>query len=216
MRRIIDPFYKSPLIKGIILVNVGVFLAWQYAFYQGNLNFMGENFLVSYNALEQGRYWSLLTSVFSHNMFLHIFINMFVLNSFGPIVLQVTGKRSFLKFYLLAGLSGSLLHALTSKYLMEDPGVNALGASGAIAGVILLFSLLFPKKKILLLGIIPIGAIWGALLFIGIDLWGLVAQSKGGGLPIGHGAHLGGAFVGIVYYFILRKTGIGRERPEIA
>lgn len=215
MRRYIDPFFRSPLIRSIILINIGVFLAWQFAFTQGDVTFMAKNFLISYNSLAQGRFWDLLTSVFSHNSFMHIFINMFVLNSFGPIVVQVTGKRAFLAFYLTAGIFGSLVHALTSAYLMHEPSLNALGASGAIAGVILLFSLLFPKQKILLLGIIPIAAIWGALLFIGVDLWGLIAQSKGGGLPIGHGAHLGGAFVGIITFLILRKKALKEGSPQL-
>ncbi len=204
MRRFINPFYKSPLIRSIIMINIGVFFAWQYAIYNQDIQFMGMNFLVSFSALFHGRWWTLLTSVFSHNAFFHIFINMFVLNSFGPIVLQVTGKRTFLLFYLIAGISGSLSHALTSAFLIGQPNMPALGASGAIAGVILLFSLMFPEKKILLLGFVPVRAIWGALIFIGLDLWGLIAQTKGGGLPIGHGAHLGGALIGLIFYFILR------------
>lgn len=215
MRRFIDPFYSSPLIRAIIMINAGVYLAWQYAFIQGDLEFMAKHFLVSWNALAQGRVWTLVTSVFSHNALMHIFINMFVLNSFGPIVAQVTGKKSFLRFYLVAGVSGSLLHALTSAFLVGAPDMGALGASGAIAGIILLFALLFPSKKILLLGIIPIGAIWGALLFVGIDLWGLAAQSKGGGLPIGHGAHLGGAIVGVFYFFILKRTKLRADTLEL-
>lgn len=205
MRRLIDPFYKSPMIRMVIFINVGVFLGWQFAFMDGNPYFMAKNFLTSYVSLEEGRYWTLLTSVFSHNSFFHIFINMFVLNSFGPIVTQLTGRKSFIKFYLTAGIVGSLVHCLTSEFFLAQPYLNALGASGAIAGVILVFSLLFPKQKILLLGIIPVGAIWGAMIFIGLDLWGLIAQTKGGGLPIGHGAHLGGAFTGVAYYFIVRK-----------
>lgn len=187
------------------MINIGVFLAWQYAIYTQDIKFMGMNFLVSFSSLFYGRWWTLLTSVFSHNAFFHIFINMFVLNSFGPIVQQITGRKSFLIFYLIAGISGSLAHSLTSAYLIGEPNMPALGASGAIAGVILLFSLLFPDKKILLLGFVPLRAIWGALIFIGIDLWGLVAQTKGGGLPIGHGAHLGGALIGLITFFIMRR-----------
>lgn len=205
MRKFIDPFFKSPLIRSIIMINIGVFLAWQFAIYTQDIKFMGMNFLVSFSSLYYGRWWTLLTSVFSHNAFFHILINMFVLKSFGPIVLQVTGKRFFLFFYLIAGIGGSLSHALTSAFLIGEPNMPALGASGAIAGVILLFSLLFPDKKILLLGFVPVRAIWGALLFIGIDLWGLIAQTKGGGLPIGHGAHLGGALIGLIAYFIMRQ-----------
>ena len=90
--------------------------------------------------------------------------------------------------------------------ILHEPDIPALGASGAVAGVILLFSLMYPKQKILLLGIIPLPAITGALVFIGLDLWGLIAQAEGGGLPIGHGAHLSGAMVGIIYYFLfIRK-----------
>lgn len=89
--------------------------------------------------------------------------------------------------------------------LLSEPSLPALGASGAIAGLILVFSLVFPKEKILLFGLVPIPALWGALAFVGLDIWGLVAQTKGGGLPIGHGAHLGGALSGFLYFrFYLR------------
>jgi membrane associated rhomboid family serine protease len=50
----------------------------------------------------------------------------------------------------------------------------------------------------------------GALAFIGLDVWGLIAQAEGGGLPIGHGAHLGGAFTGILYYFLFLRGRIPR------
>ncbi|MGZ3723067.1 MAG: rhomboid family intramembrane serine protease, partial [Bdellovibrionales bacterium] len=171
-----------------------------------HLHFMADNFLVSWEGLSQGRYWTLLTSVFSHNMFLHIFINMFVLNSFGSLLEQVLGRWRFLAFYLIAGVVSSLSHCLLSQFVLHQPETAALGASGSIAGLVLVFSLIFPKEKILLMGIIPLPAIWGALAFVALDLWGLSAQAHGGGLPIGHGAHLGGAFAGVIYYvFFLRR-----------
>jgi membrane associated rhomboid family serine protease len=68
-----------------------------------------------------------------------------------------------------------------------------------------LFALLYPREKLLLFGIIPLPAMFGALAFVGLDVWGVVAQAQGGGLPIGHGAHLGGALTGLLYYlFVLR------------
>jgi membrane associated rhomboid family serine protease len=138
-------------------------------------------------------------------MFLHFFLNMYVLNSFGPIVERVIGPRSFMRFYLVAGIISSLAHSLTCLFFMKEPSLPALGASGSIAGVILLFSLLYPKEKILILGLIPIPALFGALLIVGLDIWGLIEQAGGHGLPIGHGAHLGGAFTGLFYFlFILR------------
>lgn len=169
---------------------------------------MMNNFMISWNALTQGRSWTLLTAVFSHQLFFHLFINMFVLNSFGTLLERLLGSSLFLRFYIIAGVISSLAHSLVSAFLIEDPSIAAVGASGAIAGVILVFSLVFPKEKILLFGIVPLPAIWGALAFIALDLWGLASQTKGGGLPIGHGAHLGGAFTGIVYYFIFLRPKI--------
>lgn len=195
---------KSILVPLIILINVGVFLSWGYY----SAAFMMDNFAVSWVAVEQGRYWVLMTSVFSHNLLLHLGINMFVLHSFGQLLERLLGRRQFLSFYLIAGLTGSISHVVTSNYLMNDPSQPAVGASGAIAGLILLFSMLFPREKLLVFGIIPVPAFFGALAFIGIDLWGLMAQAQGGGLPIGHGAHLGGAFAGILYFIYIKSTGL--------
>ena len=104
----------------------------------------------------------------------------------------------------MAGIFSSFVHALVSWYLLQRPELPALGASGAISGLIIFFSLLFPKQIILLFGIIPMPALFASILFIGLDLWGLIMQAEGGGLPIGHGAHLGGALCGVVYYFIYK------------
>jgi membrane associated rhomboid family serine protease len=168
---------------------------------------MPDHFLVSYSALTEGRYWTLLGSAFSHNMVIHFFINMYVLHSFGSFLEQYLGSLRFLLFYLTAGMVGSLCHALTSAYFLHAPDMPALGASGAVAGVILVFSLMFPREKILLLGIIPLPALFGALLFVGFDIWGLYAQSTGSGLPIGHGAHLGGAVTGLIAYLFWFRGG---------
>lgn len=193
---------RAVVVPIIIVLNVLVFAMWVLS---GPSELMLNNFLVSWDGLAEGRYWTLLTSVFSQNMFLHIFINMFVLNSFGTLLEQVLGSWRFLRFYLVAGVVSSASHCLVSNFIIHQPEQAALGASGAIAGLVLVFSLIFPKEKILLFGIIPMPALWGALAFVALDLWGLSAQAHGGGLPIGHGAHLGGAFTGVVYYwFILR------------
>jgi len=201
---LILPRQQRPLmVPLIILANVAVFISWSN---EELLPFMVENFTVSWSMLEQGRYINLLNSVFSHNLFIHIFINMFVLHSFGSIIEQVIGRWRFIRFYLLAGAVSSLSHCLVSAFLVGEPDMRAVGASGSISGLVLIFAMLFPREKILLFGIIPLPAIAGALAFIGLDIWGVVAQAGGGGLPIGHGAHLGGALTGIIYYFtILRK-----------
>lgn len=202
-------------VVGVLLViNLLVFMCWEFAGEAG-LEFMIDNFLVSWTGLAEGRIWILLTSVFSHNMLLHILMNMFVLTSFGPIVEQTLGSMRFLRFYLVAGIISSFAHAAVSAWIIGDPSIPALGASGAIAGMILLFCLFYPREKILLFAFIPVPAFVGAALFVGLDIWGLVAQAEGGGLPIGHGAHLGGAFTGICYYLYLRaklRKAIARQK----
>ena len=195
---------SKSLVRYINLINILIFFCWNYE-NGSESEFMFNNFLVSWVGLLEGRIWTLITSVFSHNILLHLLMNTLVLMSFGPVVEARLGRRRFLYFYLAAGAFSSLCHAAVSAFLLHDPSIPALGASGAISGVILFFSLLYPKEKIFLLGFIPLPALLGAFAFVGLDIWGLVEQSGGGGLPIGHGAHLGGALAGAIYFILLRK-----------
>jgi rhomboid-like protein len=185
----------------IIKINVVVFFLWVVGAFT-NPEFMMKNFLVSWKALSEGRVWTLVTSVFSHNMLFHIFINMYVFYGFGIVLENALGGRRFLLFYLGSGIFASLCHALVSAFWISDGTIQALGASGAISGVILLYSLMFPTEKLFLFGILPIPALMASLLVVGLDIWGLIQQTKGSTLPIGHGAHLGGALYGLIYYFI--------------
>jgi len=188
----------------IVALNLVVFFLWLSAI--APLEAMAGHFLVSWPHLADGRLWVLVTSVFSHNMLLHLAINMIVLLSFGPPLEQLMGGRRFLTFYLAAGVFASLSHVAVSALLIDRPEQAALGASGAIAALLILFSLTFPKARILLFFIVPMPAIVGALAFVAIDIWGLFAQIEGGGLPIGHGAHLGGALIGFLYFLLRGRT----------
>lgn len=131
---------------------------------------------------------------------------MYVFFGFGVALERIMGSRRFLYFYLLAAVGGSLGHAFVSAFLLHEPNLPALGASGAVSGVLVLFALMFPKENIYLFGIFPVPAIVGSMIFVGLDLWGLVQQSQGGGLMIGHGAHLGGAFFGVSYYLLYVRS----------
>ncbi len=201
---------KPSVVSVIIKLNIIVFILW--FIFAPRPGIMIDHFLVSWNAVTEGRVWTLLTSVFSHNMLFHLLINMYVFYGFGSAIEKVLGSKRFLFFYLVAGLVGSLGHCLVSSLVLNMPQIPALGASGAVSGVILVFSLMFPREKLLILGLIPIPAIFGALLFVGLDIWGLIAQSRGSTLPIGYGAHLGGAMAGLLYYIIyIRKKLVLRQ-----
>jgi membrane associated rhomboid family serine protease len=193
---------KSYFVPLIIILNTIVFAFWKFKPVEEMVN----NYALSWDlVISKKHYWVILTSIFSHKDLFHFLINMFVLQSFGIVLEKIMGHFRFLFFYLGAGIMGSLFHIFTSNYFVHAPDRLAVGASGAIAGLVLLFSLKFPKEKLLFFAIIPVPAIFGALAFIGLDIWGLMAQTQGGGLPIGHGAHLGGAFFGIIYYLKTRK-----------
>lgn len=194
------------IVPKIVMINVFIFLLWNF-YGMTNPDFMVNNFLVSWTAISSGRIWTLLTSVFSHNMIAHIFINMFVFVNFGIIVENYLGPMRFLIFYLIAGIIGSLVHCLVCAFILNQPNLLALGASGAISGVVMLFALIYPQQTVFLFGLIPLPAIWAAILFTGIDALGLISQTRGIGFAIGYGAHLGGALTGLFYYALLRFQG---------
>lgn len=194
----------------IVAINVLVFLAWQATQWSPSLDvFMRTNFLVSWVHLEHGLYWTLLTAAFSHSEWWHLGINMVVLWSFGSVLERLLGWKVFTTFYLSSALVASVAHCVVS-LAMGRAAVPALGASGAVSALLLAYALLFPQARLLVFGIVPVPALAGALFFVALDVWGLVAQGQGGGLPIGHGAHLGGALCGYLFWlFALR----GRFSP---
>jgi rhomboid-like protein len=150
----------------ILVTNLVVFALW----FTLPAPLMAEHFLVSWRHLEEGRIWTLLTAAFSHNILFHLLVNMIVLMSFGPPLERLMGAGRFLLFYVVAALVGSLAHAGVSNYLMERPAQAALGASAAIAGVLLVFSFTFPRATVLFFFVIPMPAIMAALVFVAIDI----------------------------------------------
>ncbi len=203
-----------PAVKVMLAINVVVFVVWLASGSSPALRrFMVLDFLVSPAHLAHGRVWTLLTSVFSHASLWHLLFNMVVLVSFGRMLEWMMGTRRFILFYLGAGIFSSLSHCLTSALVLGKPEVSALGASGALSAILIVFALRFPREKILIFGIIPIPAMVGALAFVALDLWGLTAQAHGGGLPIGHGAHLGGTLFGLLVWFGGMNRFLGSSQP---
>jgi membrane associated rhomboid family serine protease len=199
----------------ILGINIVVFAAWLVSLGSEPLQrFLVDNFLVSTQHLLSGRVWTLLTAAFSHAEVLHFAINMIVLMSFGRPLERLLGTRVFVGFYLTAAVISSLSHCFLS-LLIGRGFVPALGASGALSGLLLVFALIFPRERILLFGVIPIPALVGALAFVGLDVWGLIAQSQGGGLRIGHGAHLGGSVCGALFYFTVLRDRVRAARSRL-
>jgi membrane associated rhomboid family serine protease len=153
-------------------------------------------------------WYTLLTAQFLHGGLLHLGSNMLALFIFGDNVEDRLGHLRFLLFYLLSGVVGSLLH------IFVDPTspVPALGASGAIAGVLAGYMALFPKSRVLTfvpIFVIPwiIGipaALWAIGWFLSQLLSGVATIGESGG-GVGFWAHVGGFVAGIVLVWPLRR-----------
>jgi len=148
---------------------------------------------------------TLFTSMFMHAGLLHIGGNMLYLWIFGDNVEDRFGHVKFLIFYLICGLAATGLQLVFSL----DSSIPNLGASGAIAGVLGAYLLLFPKARVSVLsgrGVIPVPALlviglWFVLqLFSGIG--SLFATADSGG--IAYMAHIGGFVAGLVLALLLR------------
>ncbi len=138
--------------------------------------------------------WTIITYMFVHGGFLHLFLNMLFLFFFGPPLEARWGGREFIKYYMICGIGGALFHAFTLFYGGNAPIV---GASGAIYGVMLAYALNWPDSPIWIWGIFPIKAKYLVMILGGISFFSAVGP--GGSDGIAHFAHLGGLVVGFAY-----------------
>lgn len=157
-------------------------------------------------------YLTLLTSMFMHGGFAHIFGNMLFLWIFGDNIENKTGHLRYLIFYLVCGVLASLANVYSTYLLDGDPLIPTLGASGAISGVLGGYMLLFPKKRVSVLifyfitdmpAIAVIGIWFLFQLVSGLGLLGGGAQAGG----VAYGAHVGGFISGMILikFFTLGK-----------
>jgi membrane associated rhomboid family serine protease len=152
-----------------------------------------------------GAFLPLLTSMFLHAGFAHIAGNMLFLWIFGDNVEDVFGHFPYLIFYLVCGVGSGLLHVLFNL----NSSLPALGASGAISGVMGAYFVLYPGSRILTLVfifLVPIPAVfilgyWFFLQFIaGVSSLGDIAQ---GG--VAWWAHIGGFLLGMSVTLVARR-----------
>lgn len=168
----------------IIGINIAVFL----------LN-IGENGALYLWANEyKFQPYQLVTYMFFHDGFGHIFFNMYGLYLFGSMVAPILGRNRFLILYFISGIGGALLH-LAANWGARFPTV---GASGALFGVMMAVAMLRPNTEIFLLFIpVPIKVKTLVIVYAVLEI-----LSSGRLDNIAHLAHLGG-FVGAYLYLIL-------------
>ena len=143
--------------------------------------------------------WQLVTYMFLHGGFFHIFFNLFVLWIFGCEVERDWGTREFLRYYFITGIGAGVIGVLFSM------GTHAviIGASGAIYGVMLAFAMMYPERIITLLifFVLPVSmkAKHLVMMLALISIFSGVANLFGTGDGVAHFAHLGGMTVGYLY-----------------
>ena len=196
-----------PVIKNLLFINGLFFLVTEFLFH--------DKFFIA-GAEEDGlkavfglwpinsdnfRPYQLFTHMFTHADIGHIFFNMFNLWMFGRILESVWGPKKFLTFYLICGIGAAAAH-LAVQYFTGGYSY-AIGASGAVMGVMAGFAYLFPNTELMFIFLpIPIKAKWVVLMMVAYDLFGGLGRGDG----IAHWAHLGGAAAGFVLVFFWNKT----------
>ncbi len=149
------------------------------------------------------RPWTLITHTFVHSDIIHLGYNMFALLLFGSILESVIGTRKFLSIYLLSGLAAGFAGVFLY--------TAAVGASGAVFGLMGCLALLRPRLVVWVMGV-PMPMIVGAAVWILIDFLGIMASDN-----VAHEAHLFGIGVGIIAGLLLHdKHGepLRRKKPR--
>jgi membrane associated rhomboid family serine protease len=147
---------------------------------------------------------TLITCLFLHGSFMHVFGNMIFLFVFGDDIEEALGHWRFLGFYLACGIGAGLA------FVASDPSshIDLIGASGAIAGVVAAYVLYRPCVKVTcLLGLIPLRlkAYW----VIGFwAVWQVVEIANQEQDGVAYWAHIGGLITGAVLFYLLRPPGV--------
>jgi membrane associated rhomboid family serine protease len=140
---------------------------------------------------------TLLTYIFLHGNWVHLFANLVSLLGAGAIVETDIGHLKFLGAFITSGIVAGLIHSL----LNPSTSVSIIGASGAIFGIIAVLFLLMPFKITYTL-MIPLPALAVGLILCIVELYSIYAQTD---LTIAHDAHIAGFAYGLIYAFIVDK-----------
>lgn len=212
-----------PVVKHLLIINVLLYLAtFTMNRFQIDLtDYLGLHFFKA----SDFRAYQLITYMFMHGNFEHLFFNMFALWMFGNTLENIWGSKRFLWFYMLCGIGAGLCQEVVqyiqyvttlAQYESVNFGggqvismanylnmLNTVGASGAIYGLLLAFGMMFPNSMIYLYFFVPIRAKW---FVIGYAVIELVSGFIGGG-NVAHFAHLGGMLFGLILILVWKKKG---------
>jgi membrane associated rhomboid family serine protease len=180
-------FLTESVVNQIIVVNVIVFILELALSRTDFVAFFG---LVPRLVVTKGYVWQVVTYMFLHGGFWHLFLNMFIIYMFGSALEQVWGSDRFLKYYFVCGLGAAAFSFIFSF------NTTVIGASGAGYGILLAYAILFPYAEIYVWGLFPVRARTLVIFLILIEF----VSGITGGDGIAHFAHLGGMAAGFLYF----------------
>lgn len=203
-------FPKNSALANLIYFNVGIFFfakLLEIICVLFNLNpFSALSYLhlTAQTNLLLKQPWSLLTYMFLHTDFFHLFFNMICLYGFGKLFLNYFSQKQLVGLYLLGGIGAGI--CFIAAYNFFPYFANAvsksylLGASGSIMTIILTIALYIPNYEVQLLLIGRIKLKWIATAMVLISVFNTTSSNAGGEF-----AHIGGALTGILYMYLYKK-----------
>jgi len=187
-------FFGGPItrtVKALIAVNIGVFLL------QILSHLLGSNFIDLYFGLVPIRVtndlmlWQLVTYMFLHGGFFHIFFNMLTLFMFGNELERYWGTPRFLNYYFITGIGAGICSWIVAPHSFAV----VIGASGAIYGLLLAYGVTYPNRIVYVNFLLPIKVKW---LVIIMGAMAFVSSIGGAESGVANIAHLGGMVIGYV------------------
>lgn len=163
---------------------------------------------LSFAGVRSGAVWQLLTYMFLHGSFFHLFLNMLALFFLASEVAKHTGYRHFLALYFISGFLGGLAWVLTNRYAHSV----CVGASGGVVGVVAAFTTLYPQRRLafILFPFVTFPAWMAGLFIVGLELLLMLFKPHS---PLAHAAHLAGGLGGFIYtLFVFRPDLVRRWR----
>lgn len=200
--------YFPPVIKYLLISNVAIFILQHFIFAGFRLGGVQLNtYFMKYFALNPIGSdvftfypWQLITYIFMHGGFWHLFLNMFALWMFGVELENIWGSRKFFAYYLMCGVGAGLSNLFLSP-VIGGLQLPTIGASGAVYGILVAFAMLFPNREIYLYFLLPIKAKYFVAAYMLLEIF-----SVGSNTGIAHLAHLGGGIIGFVYLILTKNN----------
>ncbi len=194
-----NPYFQTPpIVKNLLIINALVFMA------QSLLPI--SHLIDQYGALWIGfsnfKTYQLVSYMFLHANFEHLFFNMFALWMFGRTLEVELGSQRFLTYYLVCGIGAALIQ--TAIAVGMDTPMMLVGASGAVFGLLLAFGVMHPNAVIMLMiPPIPMKAKWFVIIYGLIELF---LGWRGAG-NVAHFAHVGGMLWGFILLWWWKRNG---------